>query len=68
MHFLFCMKESEEYVRAVEALEEETLRLRTQAAVVEEEKVVILKSNHDLKKEVSISSVYGSSNVLHLTT
>lgn len=46
-------KESEEYIKAVDALEEETQRLRSQAATAEEEKVVILKSNHDLKKEVT---------------
>ena len=51
------MKESEEYRRVVEALEEETLRLRTQAAATEEEKMVVLKLNHDLKKEVRMSSV-----------
>ncbi|KAG0706855.1 Sodium channel and clathrin linker 1 [Chionoecetes opilio] len=45
---------SEEYMRAVEALEEETLRLRTQAAAAEEEKMVLLKSNYDLKKEMSL--------------
>ena len=50
------MKESEEFMKAVDALEEETQRLRAQVAAVEEEKVVILKSNHDLKKEVSMSS------------
>lgn len=47
------MKDSDEYMKAVEALEEETLRLRTQAAEAEEEKVVILKLSNDLKKEVS---------------
>lgn len=46
-------KESEEYMKAVEALEEETMRLRTQAAEAEEEKVVILKLNNDLKKELA---------------
>lgn len=52
MIYLF-MKDSDEYMKAVEALEEETLRLRTQAAEAEEEKVVILKLSNDLKKEVS---------------
>lgn len=64
------MKESEEYMRALEALEEETMRLRTQAAEAEEEKVVVLKLNNDLKKEVSfvtviiILSFYSSSHAL----
>lgn len=48
------MKESEEYLRAVEALEDETMRLRTQAAEAEEEKVVVLKLNNDLKLKVSM--------------
>lgn len=56
MIYLF-MKESEEYMKAVEALEEETVRLRTQVAEAEEEKVVILKLNNDLKKEVSTVTV-----------
>lgn len=51
------MKESEEYMKAVEALEEETMRLRTQTVEAEEEKVVILKLNHDLKKKVSTVTV-----------
>ncbi|XP_047499288.1 cingulin-like [Penaeus chinensis] len=44
---------SDEYVKVVEALEEETIRLRRELKRLEDEKIEILKVNVELKKKAS---------------
>lgn len=49
---IFNLQFSDEYVKVVEALEEETNRLRGELKRLEDEKIEILKINIGLKKKV----------------